>query len=150
MATRPKTNDLFITTLHELHSEAPAELLNSLRSQLRQIKSTNPNSAQTAEACLEGLASEKSSLLHVLTAAYLINGGVMIKHQAGAAEEEKAELGSDFDSLEEELNRFSISMDGSLKPKGQEQAPREQAAQYSAQPRPEQSADTSGGPAARS
>ncbi len=118
-----KQNDLFITTLHELHSEAPAELLSSLRAQLKQIKLTNPNCAQTAEACLEGLASDQSSLLHVLTAAYLINGGVMIKHQA-VSEEEKIEsletnleFGADFDSLEEELNNFSISINGDLKPK---------------------------------
>ena len=106
-----RNNDLFITTLHELQSEAPAELLNSLRAQLKQIKSTNPNSAQTAEACLDGLASDQSSLLHVLTAAYLINGGVMIKH--ALSEEE----GEDFASLEEELNSFSITIDGDLKPK---------------------------------
>ena len=116
MTTRPKQNDLFVTTLHELHSEAPAELLNSLRAQLKQIKLTNPNSAQTAEACLEGLASDQSSLLHVLTAAYLINGGVMIKHQA-VNEDKTLEFGSDFDSLEEELNNFSISINGDLKPK---------------------------------
>lgn len=134
MATRPKsTNDLFITTLQELHSEAPAELLNSLRAQLRQIKLTHPNCAQTAEACLDGLASDQSSLLHVLTAAYLINGGVMIKHQAVSESEEredrsderlterqpseKLEFGTEFDSLEEELNNFSISITGDLKPR---------------------------------
>ena len=142
MASRPKTNDLFITTLHELHSEAPAELLSSLRAQLKQIKSTNPNCAQTAEACLEGLASDQSSLLHVLTAAYLINGGVMIKHQAvDAIEEIKSETRLDlkeFDSLEEELNRFSISIDGSLKTKPQplEPPPLQQASHSLA---PEQS-----------
>ena len=117
-----KQNDLFITTLHELHSEAPAELLSSLRAQLKQIKLTNPNCAQTAEACLEGLASDQSSLLHVLTAAYLINGGVMIKHQAVSETEEEKKLDQnlefgDFDSLEEELNNFSISINGDLKPK---------------------------------
>jgi hypothetical protein len=117
MTTR--TNDLFITTLHELHSEAPAELLASLRAQLKQIKLTNPNCAQTAEACLDGLASDQSSLLHVLTAAYLINGGVMIKHQAEFEKplDRKAEFDSDFESLEEELNNFSISINGDLKPK---------------------------------
>lgn len=133
-----KQNDLFITTLHELHSEAPAELLNSLRAQLKQIKLTNPNCAQTAEACLDGLASDQSSLLHVLTAAYLINGGVMIKHQAvSEMEDEKVdkldktvEFGTDFDSLEEELNNFSISINGDLKPK---------TGSLSAQPAPAQS-----------
>lgn len=114
---KTKQNDLFITTLHELHSEAPTELLNSLRAQLKQIKSTNPNCAQTAEACLDGLASDQSSLLHVLTAAYLINGGVMIKHQAVSEVEEKEDKLDDFDSLEEELNNFSITINGDLKPK---------------------------------
>ena len=167
MTTRPKatTNDLFITTLHELHSEAPAELLGSLRAQLRQIKSTNPNCAQTAEACLEGLASDQSSLLHVLTAAYLINGGVMIKHQAGLSEAAewddsdsdpspefkdskldppKVDISTDFESLEEELNRFSISMDGSLKSRP---AP---LASQSPPPRPAQSPEPARDPLARS
>ena len=131
MTSRPKVTDyLFITTLHELHCEAPIELLNSLRAQLGQIKLTNPNCAQTAEACLHGLASDRSSLLHVLTAAYLINGGVMIKHQAVNEEEktlaehrslssikDKLDLGNEFDSLEEELNNFSITINGDLKPK---------------------------------
>jgi hypothetical protein len=133
MASRLKhTNDLFTTTLHELHYEAPIELLNSLRSQLSQIKSTNPNSAQTAEACLDGLASDRSTLLHVLTAAYLINGGVMIKLQAVNEEEkleskpgcsttsalgDKLDISNEFDSLEEELNNFSITINGDLKPK---------------------------------
>lgn len=129
------TNDLFITTLHELHCEAPIELLKSLRAQLGQIKLTNPNCAQTAEACLNGLASDRSSLLHVLTAAYLINGGVMIKHptvndeekpdyigdcvdrHAPAWKSQPSDLGNEFDSLEEELNNFSISINGDLKPK---------------------------------
>lgn len=134
---RSKQNDLFITTLHELHSEAPAELLNSLRDQLKQIKSTNPNCAQTAEACLDGLASDQSSLLHVLTAAYLINGGVMIKHQA--VSEERDDKLDDFDSLEEELNNFSININGDLKPKT-----------LSAQPQPVQSPVSARDPLERS
>ena len=95
--------DLFIKTLHELHSEAPIDLLKSLRAQLEQIK-LNPGSTDTAEACLCGLASDQSSLLHVLTAAYLINGGVMIRDEKDENENEK----DDFASLEAELNNFSI------------------------------------------
>jgi hypothetical protein len=147
MTSRGKvTDDLFITTLHELHCEAPIELLTSLRSQLGQIKLNNPNCAQTAEACLNGLASDRSSLLHVLTAAYLINGGVMIKHQA-VNEEEKSEkkglimenidIGNEFDSLEEELNNFSITINGDLKPKTgslSSQPPQGQSLGYSRDP----------------
>ena len=195
MSIKPKTNDLFITTLHELHSEAPAELLSSLRAQLKQIRSTNPNCAQTAEACLEALASDQSSLLHVLTAAYLINGGVMIKHQAGAIG--NTELGSldssdpldpldslgpldpldpldsldsldslypssepqnlerlessldlnEFNSLEEELNRFSISMDGSLKPKPSLQSLQSLQSSHTSHPAPPSSQAASQTPA---
>lgn len=92
-----KHNDLFLTTLHELHNEAPIELLRSLRDSLEHIRHSNPNSANTAEACLAGLADDSSTLLHVLTAAYLINGGVMLKHPV----EEPKELS--LTELEEEL-----------------------------------------------
>jgi hypothetical protein len=86
--TREARNDLFQTTFIELHQEAPTELLRSLRSRLEHIRANNPQSAQTAEACLQGLEPENSTLLHVLTAAYLINGGVMLKHPAMDSEAE--------------------------------------------------------------
>jgi hypothetical protein len=105
-----KANDLFLTTMEQLHLPAPVELLSTLRAQLQAIQQTNPNSAQTAEACLEGLVSDRSTLLHVLAAAYLINGGVMLKH-AGTAETGSTPdtLDSDFGDLEEELDKFTLS-----------------------------------------
>ena len=108
---------MFQSAFIELHQEAPTELITSLRERLEHIRANNPQSAQTAEACLRGLASDKSTLLHVLTAAYLINGGVMLKHQAIDTEKEEEEIedtdaqvaGFDFGDLEEELSRFSES-----------------------------------------
>ena len=107
-------NDLFQSAFIELHQEAPTELITSLRERLEHIRANNPQSAQTAEACLRGLASDKSTLLHVLTAAYLINGGVMLKHQTIDTEKEgdtedpdDQESGFDFGDLEEELKRFA-------------------------------------------
>jgi hypothetical protein len=115
--------DLFIQTLRELHSEAPIDLLKSLRAQLEQ-KKLNPGSADTAAACLAELASDQSSLLHVLTAAYLINGGVMIKDETldenfesfenldekdAKEERDSKDEKDDFDSLEAELNSFSMT-----------------------------------------
>ena len=122
--THRKSNDLFFTTLEQLHGPAPIDLLNTLRAQLKIIQQTNPNSAQTAEACLDGLVSDRSTLLHVLTAAYLINGGVMLKHQLSAVNEDddpedskitRKDLDSDFGDLEEELDTFSLSMSAELK-----------------------------------
>ena len=86
------------------------DLLNTLRAQLKLIQQTNPNSAQTAEACLDGLVSDRSTLLHVLTAAYLINGGVMLKHQLTKDVEDDEEVGLDFGDLEDELDKFSLSI----------------------------------------
>lgn len=113
--TREARNDLFQSTFIELHQEAPAELIHSLRERLEYIRANNPQSAQTAEACLQGLEPDNSTLLHVLTAAYLINGGVMLKHQTIDEGREEEETGGgddrdrdfDFRDLEEELNRFS-------------------------------------------
>ena len=120
-----KSEDLFFSTLEQLHGQAPVELLNTLRAQLSLIKQTNPNCAQTAEACLHGLKSDRSTLLHVLTAAYLINGGVMLKHQVNPdpsdpedeiSETRRRELDLEFDDLEQELDKFSLGMDSELKP----------------------------------
>ena len=108
---REANNDLFQSTFIEIHQEAPAELLKSLRERLEHIRANNPQSAQTAEACLRGLAPDNSTLLHVLTAAYLINGGVMLKHNAinteAVDESDEREGDFDFRELEEELKNFS-------------------------------------------
>jgi hypothetical protein len=80
-------NDLFAITMGQLHQEAPPGLVESLKASLEQIRRKNPNSAQTAKSCLDGLAGGTGeeegpcTLLKVLTAAYLINGGVMLKYQ---------------------------------------------------------------------
>ena len=110
--TREEKNDLFQSTLMELHQEAPIELVQSLMESLEHIRSHNPQSTQTAEACLRGLASDGSTLLHVLTAAYLINGGVMLKQHPTDTVTEKSvtedlDSGFDFGDLEAELNRFA-------------------------------------------
>ena len=107
-----KHADLFETTMRELNQEAPAELLRSLRERLEYIRTHSPNSAQTAEACLLGLASDKSTLLHVLTAAYLANGGVMLKYhptEESVENDEDRTFDFDFKELEAELNRMSSS-----------------------------------------
>jgi hypothetical protein len=96
-------SDLFLSALHALHDEAPIELLKSLRDSLEHIRAHNPQSAQTAEACLAGLASDSCTLLHVLTAAYLINGGVMLKHTLPEEQElTLTELEAELQSLTEE------------------------------------------------
>lgn len=99
--------DLFQSTLRELHNEAPIELLHSLRESLEHIRKSNPNSAHTAKACLLGLASDRSTLLHVLTAAYLVNGGVMLKQQPSEAEEPSSLTDLEFRELEEELSKIA-------------------------------------------
>ena len=136
-----KSNDLFFTTLEQLHGPAPIDLLNTLRAQLKIIQQTSPNSAQTAEACLDGLVSDRSTLLHVLTAAYLINGGVMLKHQLSATHEDDLEDGKittekdgkdlDFGDLEEELDKFSLSISAELK-----HSPRNQPHHHQSHPHP--------------
>ena len=79
----------------QLHQEAPPGLVESLKTSLEQIKRKNPNSAQTAKSCLDGLAAgegegQPCTLLRVLTAAYLINGGVMLKYQESSSDNEEA------------------------------------------------------------
>ena len=105
MNPKRRNDDLFISTLHELHNEVPKELLQSLLEHLHNVRQSNPNSAQTAEACLAGLTSDASTLLQVLTAAYLINGGILLKHTYN--EKEEQELG--LIELEEKHNSFGLT-----------------------------------------
>ena len=129
MHNSQNTNDLFVLTMGQLHQEAPPGLVESLKTSLEQIRRKNPNSAQTAKSCLDGLAASERggpcTLLKVLTAAYLINGGVMLKYQDTLDSEEntstttsetttilprKYNIQEDLDLklLEEELEGFEL------------------------------------------
>ena len=102
MSNNNSENDLFVTTLLELGNEAPVELVARLRAQLEHISSTNPNRAQTARSCLKGLGSEvMPTFMHVLTAAYLINGGVMLK-------EDGSDLTEELEAFEKELQGLHL------------------------------------------
>ena len=108
------TNDLFAITMGQLHQEAPPGLVESLKASLEQIGRKNPNSAQTAKSCLDGLDEQEGpcSLLKVLTAAYLINGGVMLKHALGEEPQQEGEKEEkSLADLEEELLSLGLNED---------------------------------------
>lgn len=113
------TNDLFAITMGQLHQEAPPGLVESLKTSLEQIRRKNPNSAQTAKSCLDGLAGagvedDPCTLLKVLTAAYLINGGVMLKYQEEEANSATGAIANQVESVELP-QRYQSSEDLDLK-----------------------------------
>jgi len=101
MAATDREKDLFVSTLVELANKAPPALVTNLNARLEHISKTNPNRAHTARSCLQGL-SQSPTLMHVLTAAYLINGGVMMK-------EDHYSLTEDLEEFEKELCDFHLA-----------------------------------------
>ena len=100
MNNSDREKDLFVSTLVELGNPAPPALVQTLKGRLEHISATNPNRAQTAQSCLKGL-SHCPTLMHVLTAAYLTNGGVMMK-------EDPVSLTEDLEEFERELQGLHL------------------------------------------
>ena len=85
-------DDVFKDAMRQVFSPAPPELVAGFRRKLGFIQEQYKHSRTTAQSCLEGM-SERPSLLELLTAAYVVNGGLAFKHVAS----EEAEDGEDDD-----------------------------------------------------
>jgi len=96
----------FAHALEEVHKPPSEELLHSMRTRLEFLRMRYPHSVGSVAECLEGLSAENSpTLLKILVAAYVINGGVLLKHGATIREQEEEE--EDFQELIRQIDRFS-------------------------------------------
>ncbi len=94
---------MFQHALKQVHREAPPELVAGFREKMDFIKVRYKHNEKTVESCLSGL-SDRPTLLQLLTAAFVVNGGVLFKHGPLLDEEEHEEhelskLIQEFDSL---------------------------------------------------
>jgi hypothetical protein len=94
-------DDVFQHALRQVHREAPSELVAGFKEKMDFIKLRYKHNERTVESCLKGL-SEKPTLMELLTAAYVVNGGVLFKHGPLLDEEERQER-----ELEELIQEFS-------------------------------------------
>lgn len=95
----------FAQAYRDATGAAPAELVASLRESLAAIRARSPHHEAAVDSIGErlGEAGERPTLLEVLVAAYMLNGGVVLKHRL---EPEDLTLAAEMDSLLDEISRF--------------------------------------------
>ena len=78
----------FDHVLQEIHKPAPPQLVQGVLARLRAIrKRYYSDGEKTLQSCIHNLSAVGGPpLLHVLTAAYVVNGGVLLKHTQGHEE----------------------------------------------------------------
>ena len=111
MENRLTMDDVFQHALKQVHREAPPELVTGFKEKMDFIKLRYKHNERTVESCLKGL-SERPTLLELLTAAFVVNGGVLFKHGPLMEEEERQEkeledLIQEFDGLSQQTRAAS-------------------------------------------
>lgn len=101
--TQMRQDDVYEHAMKQVQRPAPPELVTGFRQKMDFIKLRYKHNEKTVESCLRGLGDEPS-LLQLLTAAFVVNGGVLFKHGPLLDEQEKDEhelsrLMQEFDEL---------------------------------------------------
>jgi len=99
----PSPDDVYEHAIRQVNRPAPPELVTGFKEKMDFIKARYKHNEKTVESCLKGLGHEPT-LLQLLTAAFVVNGGVLFKHGPLIDEEEREEqeltrLIQEFDEL---------------------------------------------------
>ena len=101
-----RQDDVYEHALRQVHA-APPELVIGFRQKMDFIKLRYKHNEQTVASCLRGLGDEPT-LLQLLTAAFVVNGGVLFKHGPLLDEEEREE--QELSRLMEEFDELGATM----------------------------------------
>ena len=110
-------SDVYKDTMKEIYREAPPELVEGFKKKMGFIQDQYQHSKKTVQSCLEGMA-DPPLLVELLAAAYLVNGGLLFKHEGEQKTDQLSsdELESFLHSIEELSCSPSSSPDASEEP----------------------------------
>lgn len=91
-------NDEYAHAVKQIQQHATPELVQGFKEQMLFIRERYKHNAKTVDSCLRGIG-DRPTLLELLTAAFVVNGGVLFKHGVPHAD---AKTGSSHAALEEE------------------------------------------------
>lgn len=74
-------NDVYAHAVRQIQQPATPELVKGFREQMLFIRERYKHNAKTVDSCLGGMR-DPPTLLELLTAAFVVNGGVLFKHGA--------------------------------------------------------------------
>ena len=89
-------DDPFQHAVAEVQLPAPADFVGSVREKLCLIHQNYPHKRSTVDSCLRGLENEPT-MVEILVAAYVLNGGVSLKFHTQTEQQEEDE--KDLDAL---------------------------------------------------
>ena len=72
-------NDVYAHAVRQIQQHATPELVQGFREQMMFIRERYKHNAKTVDSCLKGMG-DPPTLLELLTAAFVVNGGVLFKH----------------------------------------------------------------------
>jgi hypothetical protein len=101
-------DDAFKDALSQINKPAAHELVTGFKEKMIFIKTRYKHSEKNVRSCLSGLSSEPT-LLELLTAAFVVNGGILFKHGPTVDEEEEEE--QELNQLIKEIENLSSNED---------------------------------------
>jgi hypothetical protein len=101
-------DDVFEHAMRQVHLPAPPELVAGFKDKMEFIRVRYKHNEKTVESCVHGLG-KNPTLLQLLTAAFVLNGGVLFKHGPTLQEEEESER--DLNRLIQEFDELRKSGD---------------------------------------
>jgi hypothetical protein len=102
-----RQDDVFEHAIKQVHRPATPEMVAGFREKMDFIKLRYKHNEKTVESCLKGLGAEPT-LLQLLTAAFVVNGGVLFKHGPLLDEEEQGEL--ELSRLIQEFDEIGVAV----------------------------------------
>ena len=96
-----RMDDVYQHAKRQIHQPATPELVAGFKEKMGFIRRRYKHNARTVDSCLSGMGNPPT-LLEVLTAAFVVNGGVLFKHGDDGAGQEAAEANQE----ELELNEL--------------------------------------------
>ena len=120
-------DDVFKHATKQVFREAPPELVAGFKEKMEFIQVRYKHNAKTVQSCLDGMSSPPT-LLELLTAAYVVNGGVLFKHGPMLEEEEVSER--EFNQLIREIETLGVSVTSPLPDVTQVEEPDEETEEF--------------------
>ena len=104
-------SSVYNDVMKEVFGPVSDDMATGFKKKMAFIQGKWPHSKKTVESCLEGM-SEKPTLVELMAAAYLVNGGLLFKH------EERADSDGDdpdYAQLLKEMDELNCHRDNSAK-----------------------------------
>ena len=99
-------DDVYQHAKRQIHQPATPELVIGFKDKMQFIRKRFKHNAKTVDSCLSGMG-DPPTLLEMLLAAFVVNGGLLFKHGARMEEEEIDDNELELNELMQEIQELS-------------------------------------------